>query len=524
MTNPFTAKLKSQTNFYTTIGIVLALILVLNLIFSFLSARVDLTQSKEFSVSPVTKNIVKNLDDIINIKAYFTSDAPGYLITVRQEVKDILEEYKNYSRGKINIEFFDPNSNDQAKEEAQRLGIPAVQFNVVKKDKFEVAQGYLGVAIIYGEKVEIIPTIENTQTLEYDLTRAIKKVTAEKIRTIGILEQKNDTEQKIDLTGLNAALSEQYQIAAVDLASQDLIPDNIDTLIIVGSGQELTAREQFIIDQFIMSGRGVLILAGRVNVGENLLVQPVKSGLEDALNSYGVVLKENLVFDPLSQEMANFSQGMMQFFVPYGFWPKVVKKGFSQESGIVNKLESLSLPWTSSMDILKDKIGDKTKIEILAFTSPKSVSVEKNWDISPNGPLPSGAEGSQNAAVYISGALDSYYKDKEIPAKAESAVSENTTKLSNTESARVIIVSNSLFAESNFLKRFQGNAVFLQNAVDAVTLDSDLINIRSKAVTDRPLTNLSDGVRSTIKYLNIFAPAMLFAFFGILRFFFRRRR
>ncbi|PJC01423.1 MAG: hypothetical protein CO073_03605, partial [Candidatus Komeilibacteria bacterium CG_4_9_14_0_8_um_filter_36_9] len=95
----FDQKQFHKANNTVQILIILGIFIVINVLVSFLPVRWDLTEGKDFSISPTTKRIVKELDDVVTIKAYFTNDLPGRLIPLRQQVNDILDEYANYGKG-----------------------------------------------------------------------------------------------------------------------------------------------------------------------------------------------------------------------------------------------------------------------------------------------------------------------------------------------------------------------------------------------------------------------------------------
>lgn len=512
----FTQKLKSSTDFYSQIALILAIVLFVNIIFALVPWRFDVTEARVYTVSNITKQTLKDLDDIITIKAYFTKDLPGYLITVRQQVKDILAEYKNYGAGKIIIKFLNPNESPELEQEARSLGLPPLQFNIVKKDKFEVGQGYLGIAVLYGDKIETIPVVQNISDLEYDLTAAIKKVIAGKELAVGILQKENILMDSRQLDILRQVLSKQYQVEMIDLESEEFISDNIDTLIIPGPKGDFSQRELYIIDQYIMSGRGVLAAIDGVNVGEGLIASPNESNIFDLLKFYGATIKKDLIFDPISRAQASFSQGFMTFFVPYGFWPKILNEGFSQESMLVSKLESLVLPWVSSIDL--SKIDGNA---MLARTSPKSQLVKENFDLNPQG-LPSlSGEGNYAAAVSINSKLKSFF---DAAVGSESTAETSTeNRLTGVEKARLVVISDADLLSSDFIQRYEGNLVFLQNIIDGLTLDESLAAIRSKAVTERPIAELDDTARSLVKYGNIIGVPILVVIFAVVRFAWRRK-
>ncbi|MEK9165582.1 MAG: GldG family protein, partial [Patescibacteria group bacterium] len=513
----FTQKLKSSTDFYSQIALILAIVLLANLIFALAPWRFDITEARVYSVSQVTKKTLKDLDDIVTIKAYFTKDLPGYLITVRQQVKDILAEYKNYGAGKIIIKFLNPNASPELEQEAKGLGLPPLQFNIVKKDKFEVAQGYLGIAVLYGEKIETIPVVQNISDLEYNLTAAIKKVITGKEFTIGILQKENILMDSRQLDILRQVLSQQYQVEILDLASQELISDNINTLIIPGPKGDFSQRELYIIDQYIMSGRGVLAAVDGVNVEEGLIASPNESNIFDLLKSYGATVNKDLIFDPISRAQASFSQGFMTFFLPYGFWPKVLNEGFNQESVLVNKLESLFLPWVSSIDLAKTD-GN----QVLAQTSPKSQLVKENFDLNPQG-LPSAiGDGNYATVASINSKLKSFF-DAAVGGGESLAETSSKNRLAEVDRARLIVISDADLISGDFIQRYEDNLIFLQNIVDGLTLDESLAAIRSKTVTERPISELDDTARSLVKYGNIVGVPALVVIFAAVRFVWRRK-
>jgi len=510
----FFSNLKSSTDFYTQIALVLILVLLVNLVFTFAPWRVDVTEAHVYSVSSVTKQTLAQLDDLITIKAYFTKDLPGYLITVRNQVKDILAEYKNYGKGNIQIKFINPNESTELEQEAQRLGLPPLRFNVVKKDKLEVAQGYLGIAVLYGDHLETIPVVQNISNLEFDLTAAIKKVVAGKTLTVGILQKENVLTKSSDLESLKEVLAKQYRVEFVDLSKdKNLALDNITTLIVPGPVADLTSQELYLIDQFVMSGRGVFFAVDGVTIEQGLVAKENKSNIFDLLNSYGINIKKNLIYDSRYSGQASFTSGFVQFFTPYGFWPKILSNGFNQENVLVNKLESVVLPWVSNIESKENTI-------VLARTSEHSKLVKENFNLDPQSqPVTFGA-GNYATAIFTDGALKSYFKDNTNLADFQSV---NADFIDQTDSSRLAVVSDADLLTNGFLARFEGNLVFVQNLIDGLTLDQDLAAIRSKSVTERPIAELDNTSRQLVKYGNVVGVPVLVILFAIFKFIWRKK-
>jgi len=65
--------------------------------------------------------------------------------------------------------------------------------------------------------------------------------------------------------------------------------------------------------------------------------------------------------------------------------------------------------------------------------------------------------------------------------------------------------------------------LFIQNIVDAVSLDSDLIQIRSKDISERPLDKISDGKKSALKHFNVWGVTLIVLIFGLARYSMRKK-
>jgi len=63
----------------------------------------------------------------------------------------------------------------------------------------------------------------------------------------------------------------------------------------------------------------------------------------------------------------------------------------------------------------------------------------------------------------------------------------------------------------------QDNLVFLMNAVDYLAGDEDLISLRSREITSRPLEELEDSTRKKWKWANMLIPTLLILLFGFFQ-------
>jgi ABC-type uncharacterized transport system involved in gliding motility auxiliary subunit len=441
---------------------------------------------------------------VVNIKVYFSKNLPSKYLGLRQEVGDILDEYANYSKGKIKVQFIDPSDDAAVASDVQSLGIPQVQFNVMDKDQYQMVKGYLGMAFYYGDKTEVIPVVSETGNLEYQITLSIQKVMG-KINAVVGLAASDASGDSGDIATLKKSLEKLYTIEDLTLKFEN-IPDSVNTLIIIGPKEKLKDEQLKMIDKFVMRGGALVILANGVVVDKGLIAYANNTNIGDLTQKYGIKLNKDLVGDIYSGTVS-FNQGFMSFTTTYPMWPKVIKSGFDKDNPAVSRLEGVVLPWTSSLEITKDNLDPSDKVSYLAQSSNQSWRQSDNFNIDPQGAtnVGSGARKSYNLAVYVSGKINSAYGK------------------GSTNSGRIVVVGNGNFMRDNFINSSPDNLLFFQNLVDLASLQSDLINIRSKAITERPLKDVSESTKNVIRYFNIFGLTIIVVSFGLFRYFSRKR-
>ena len=145
----------------------------------------------------------------------------------------------------------------------------------------------MGIAVLYEDKKEVLPVVQTTANLEYDLTSAILKVTSEEVKTVGFLSGHDEIDVFDQAFGpLRQELSKQYDVRKVPIDAGKTIEADVATLIIAGPKKELTEREKYEIDQFIMRGGRALFLIDPILIQyEGLNVSPLKTGLNDLLET-----------------------------------------------------------------------------------------------------------------------------------------------------------------------------------------------------------------------------------------------
>ena len=175
------------------------------------------------------------------------------------------------------------------------MGIPQVQLNIIEKDQAQLTNVYLGMAIFYADRKEVIPFISSTTNLEYDLTSKILKLISNESKTVGIYTGAgHDLTQ--DYQAVKQLLESQYTVTPVSLAPGDTTLKSINTLIVAGP-RDLTDLQKYQIDQLLMGGVKIVFLIDTVDISDGLQASSFKPGIEDLLQHYGVTVEENMVLD-----------------------------------------------------------------------------------------------------------------------------------------------------------------------------------------------------------------------------------
>lgn len=521
-----TRLLKYSTNYLALSLIILGILAVLNFFFLRHFARIDLTQDKRYTLFSSTKEVLNNLDDIVNIKLYVSKKLPPYMVNLRRDITDILDEYKAYSGGNLSTKFIDPTEDPKLQQELRFMGIPQVQLNIIEKDQAQLTNVYLGMAIFYADKKEVIPFVNSTGTLEYDLTSAIVKVTSSETKRVGIFTGEGHNLSE-DYQTAKQLLEKQYQVEQVELKEGEALSEDINTLIITGP-RELKDPQKYEIDQFLMRGGKIVFLIDTVDIKEGLQASPLKPGTDDLLEHYGIKVEENLLLDR-SYVHATFRSGFMTFQVPYPFWVKVISRSFSPDNPAVSNLESLILPWTSTLKSLEEKTAGIT-ITTLAQSTPFSWTRKGFYILNPQQKFYSPGIKTESYPLILTahGKFKSFYADKPIPTTEEKKDKKKTEvkrqTIKESPETQIIVIGNSRFITNDFLTQFRDNQIFFLNIIDWLTLGEQLIGIRSRGATDRPLQKTTEHIKTLIKSINMFGVPILLILFGLIHFYLRRRK
>ncbi len=515
--------LKSQT--LMKLGIVAAILILLNVVSVRLFGRLDLTKNDLFSLSDASKNLVKSLDDRLTVKAYFTEELPPPYNNIRRTVLDQLNEYKAYSQGNLQFEFIDP-SGEKGEQEAQQQGIQPVQVQVINDDKLEVKRGYMGMVLLYEDKKEVLPVVQNTSTLEYDLSSTIKRLTQQSQKKIAFLSGQGEPALQ-ELQRAQQLLSRQYTVETADVSKGQPIAPDIAALVVMAPKSAFNDAAKYQIDQYVMRGGKVAFLLNKVDASlQQRFGQEIDLKLEDMLENYGLRINPDLVRDaqcaPISivQQQGGFSiQSQVQFpYIP-------VASEVNKDNTIVKNLQSIVMFFVSSVDTTR-LASRGLKGEFLIRSSKQSGRQTQVFMFDPMAQYTREMFSEQNIplAVVVTGSFRSFFAEKPVPQDTSAgSMPIAGSALAQSPETRIILVGDGDFTKDQYLGG-RDNLTLFANMVDYLADDAGLITIRSKDVSLPPLEQVSDGSKKMYKFGSMLIPPLLVMGFGLLRWRMRKTR
>jgi gliding-associated putative ABC transporter substrate-binding component GldG len=487
------------------LALVVAVILAINVIADLMWMRLDFTADKRYTLSAATEGILNSLEYPVTVTAYFSEDLPPHITSTQNDFKDLLQEYASRSNGQVVYEFFNPNVSEETEREAQMQGISPVMINVRERDQVKQQRAYLGAVIQLGEGKELRPLIQPGAAMEYALSTSIKKLAILDKPKVGMLQGHGEPSIGA-MQQVVGMLSVLYDVEPVSISDADDLPAYYKTLFIVSPTDSFPPAQLAKLDRYMKNGGRLMIAMNRV-AGDfsNARGSSVETGLENWLERKGILVENNFIIDAncgainvrRQQGQFNFNQ-QIQF--PY--FPMITN--FSDHP-VTNGIESVSLPFASSIDF--NDQDTTINVQVLARTSQKA--------------------GKESPDLYFD--ISKQWTGNDFPLRdLPVAVLATGDKIGNGRSSMIV------FSDGDFAVNGEGqgaqqvqkdNANLFVNSIDFLSDDTGLNELRTKGVTSRPIdTDLEDGTKTVIKYLNFLSPIIIIIFYGIYRIQSRRRK
>ncbi|WP_431735427.1 Gldg family protein [Cellulosispirillum alkaliphilum] len=287
-----------------------------------------------------------------------------------------------------------------------------------------------------------------------------------------------------------------------------------------------------------------------VSFQHGVMGQVKETPILDLLEHYGVRVERNLVLDPSCGQVQipqNFGPFSMHVNVPYPYFVRVRGDGFNETNPAVSSLADVVLPWVSSLTIpTEDDPESDIKATALASSSKESWIAEGFFNLNPQQdwvPPDEDKTSPHILAAHLSGSFNSYFdgeitttstetqisdddKLSQINLSAASASDVSYPFVSSNENANLVVIGDADFVSAENASK--NNLTLMLNLVDWLTLDNNLIDIRSRAIRDNSITSdlIGEGsfAPNLIRITNIVLMPAIMIIIGLFIFYKRRER
>jgi ABC-2 type transport system permease protein len=545
---------------WTFFLVAVGLLLVLNFVANRYFFRLDLTEDKRYSISDQTKALLANLKEPVNITVYLEGEFPAGFRRLQNSTREMLEEFRLYSDGRVQYQFIDPNANTNEEARNQfytqlaKKGLQPTNLFAQEGDKKVEKIVFPGALISAGSKETAATLLKGSQTappeerlnqsiegLEYELATGIQKVASTSAGRIGILQGHGEIwlPQAADFLG---TLSEYYTVNRVNLSQVPNL-NNFNLVVVMKPTQPFSEQDKYKMDQFLIRGGKLLFMLDGVRASldsireEGALAFPYDLNLQDMLFKYGVRVNPDLVQD-LNSSFIPMVTGYMgnqpqTQLVPWRYYPLI--NSFS-ELPVTRNLDAVQTKFVSSLDTVK-AVGIKKSP--LMWTSQYSRKRDSPVSISLNDPRVDRDpklfnQGAIPVGYLLEGKFQSVFKNRPVPEGA------SIPFLPESKASQLVIFSDGDLAANEvdprsgrpmelgfdrFTRTRFANKELLKNVVDYLLNEKGLIELRGKEIKLRPLDKLKlREERTKWQAINLGIPLVLLALFGVVKFWLRKRK
>ena len=255
-----------------------------------IKGRLDLTEDKIFTLSPATEEIVSQLDDLLTIDIYMSKDPPVQVSPVSRDINDFLDDVESSSDGMVKVARHFPENDEKALKKAANAGIPPIQFNVRSQGELQIKTGYMGLALTYLDKREVVPFIQSVDGFEYRLASLVNKMLDDRSqkKIVAFLSGHQEMEISQELQSFASVLNQQYQVKT--LTTDEVVPidlEGVDVLMITSPKSRIGETHRESIKDYISSGGKAFIAIEPVLVDFNQL-----AGISNRDSSADFILSE----------------------------------------------------------------------------------------------------------------------------------------------------------------------------------------------------------------------------------------
>jgi ABC-type uncharacterized transport system involved in gliding motility auxiliary subunit len=490
---------------YSVVGLaaLFFILVAVNFLIGKAPVRIDLTEGKLYTLSPGTKKILANLPGPVKVKLYISQGetVPVPLRGFAQRVEDTVRELKNAAGSNLIVEKYNPKPDSEEEDAAQLDGIEPQQL--VSGESF-----YLGAAVSQLERKQALSAItpQRERLLEYDLVRAIARVANPERPKIGLMaglpvlgEKFNPfTRQSSEPWVLANELKREFDVKEVGLGAKEIDKD-VNVLLLIHP-QSAQPQTEYALDQFVLRGGKLIAFVDpyayfdQTPMMPGVPPQPSSSTLPTLFKAWGVEMNPDKVIADVV-----FGSGGGQRYTPTVL--SLNRTAFSRDDVVTASIETLLYAFGGAFQV---KPVEGLRVAELIRSSPNSMLVDnaeatKSGDEATKRFQPSGK--SLPLALRLTGKFKTAFPDgpPSDPASKEKPKSDSGLKETTKENSVILVADVDMLADGAavdvqevFGRRVivpsNGNLALALGMVEQLAAGDDLISLRSRTASFRPLT------------------------------------
>ena len=469
--------------------------------------RVDLTDNGLYTLSDGTRNILREIQEPVNLYLFFSGEASRDLPQIRsyaRRVDEMVEEFQSQAGDKLIVHRIDPEPFSEQEDQAAAFGLQAVPLGAGS------ATLYLGIAGTNSlDDMQVMPFLQPSKEkfLEYDLAKMISSLGNPERKKLGLISTlqldagfDQSTQQMREAWVFYEQLGQLFEIVNIDPGADEL-PGNIDVLLLVHP-KDLPDSLLYQVDQFVLGGGRLIAFldpfaeSDRGAPGDPMAMMQAgsASSLDPLLDSWGVSFDKARVIGDLQYGIGTSQSRHIGIL-------SVPADGFNGEDVVSADLQTVNF---SSTGWLAPVEGAGTRFEALVQSSENAAPLDA-----------SRLKFLTNPAELLKGfnpSGDRYALAVRVTGPANSAVDVpdgDTSSASHLAESGESGISVLLFADTdlltdrlwvqkqpflgqNLVTAFADNGTLVVNAVDNMMGNRDLISIRTRASSGRPFDRVSE--------------------------------
>ncbi|MCZ6803593.1 MAG: Gldg family protein [Proteobacteria bacterium] len=348
--------------------------------------RIDLTEKKLFTLSEGTINILRNLEEPVQLDFYLSQKAMHnfpLLANYGVRVRDMLQEYAAHANGQLILNIIEPETFSEAEDQAVASGLRTVSANA-SGDR--VYFGMVGTNSTDDEKVIPFFQTNRESALEYDITKLIYNLAYPDKRVVGIYSQLPVMGKEGDKTAptwtIIHALKEFFDVRDLN-ENIDELDQKIDVLMLVHP-KKLNLQALYAIDQYLLRGGKAIIFVDPLAEQDKTQPDPahpnvmpkLDSYLSDLLELWGLEISKDKIVGDINAAMrvqANGPRGPKE--IDYLPWLRLTEKNFNADDFSTSELNRVHMGTVGSIELKEDK---GMNITPLIQTSKQSTKLERD--------------------------------------------------------------------------------------------------------------------------------------------------